>query len=64
VELVLMAHQHHASTVEGFAQFAEGVLDRRAVTVGGLLQLAKRERAIGGEKDRFYRRLQVVVQLA
>src|SRR4029077_21208645 len=59
VELVVMPHEHHAAAVERFSQLIQRVLDRRAVTVGRLLQLAERKRPVGAEENRFDRRGQL-----
>jgi hypothetical protein len=50
-----VAHEHHAATVEGRAQRVEGVLDLVAAAVGGLLQLAQLQRAVGAEENRLDR---------
>jgi hypothetical protein len=52
MNLVLMSHHHHSTSLEGVAELLERLLDRRTIGIRRLLQLAQPERAIGAEEDR------------
>src|SRR2546427_4430111 len=55
MDLVVVAHEHHAATLERLAQLLEGAFDAVAVAVRRLLQLSNFQRTVGAEEDRFQR---------
>src|SRR5690348_15951798 len=64
VDFVVVAHQHHAATFESVAQLLEGALDRIAVGLGRLLQLAHLQRSVGAEENRLERGRNVLAHAA
>src|SRR5438445_909 len=53
MDLVVVPHQHHPAPFERLAEMLERSFYAVAVAVGCLLQLAKLQRTVGAEEDRF-----------
>src|SRR5207245_4456254 len=55
MDLVVVAHEHHAAPLQRLAKLLESSFHAVAVAVGRLLQLADLQRAVGAEEDRLER---------
>src|SRR5437016_1994085 len=60
VDLIVMAHQHHATALEGLSKLLQGAFDAVPVCVRRLLQLANLQRPVRAEEDRLQRGRNIV----